>query len=234
MAREEFIDNLRRASQAMAPPNVDMHGYGLGPRSDVYLRGMADLWLTTKSVEGFDADDFADWPEDVRATLKAEVTAFNAIVEKIPADKPPTKAQLRQARKHLGLAMDIVRDQLLPEWIAAQNQMIDVATGTAKAKGWYVDKDEKEVLESLLGRYKAPRLRIRTVDNEVVLDPIARFGSGQQGVVDLVRMPTFETAYLIAFKDKHWQIVSLGRASHRRPFTQLTLANTINKLSSSH
>ncbi len=93
--------------------------------------------------------------------------------------------------------------------------------------------DQKEVLESLLGRYKAPRLRIRTQDGEVVLDPVALFGSGRKGVVDLVVMPTYETAYLLAFKNGQWQIVSPRGTAHSRPLTRATLVNTITKLSHS-
>ena len=109
--------------------------------------------------------------------------------------------------------------------------MMKEARAAAEAKGWYVQMDEKEVLESLLGSYKAPRLRIRTQDREVVLDPVARFGSGCQGVVDLVVLPAYETAYLVAFKNGQWQIVSLRGTAHRRPFSQAALVNTITKLS---
>jgi hypothetical protein len=109
--------------------------------------------------------------------------------------------------------------------------MMDEATKAARAKGWYVEKEEKDVLESLLGAYKAPRLRIRTENKEVVLDPIACFGSGRQGVVDLAIMPRFETKCLIVFKDGRWHIVSLREPIQRKPFTQTTLVSTINKIS---
>ncbi len=115
-------------------------------------------------------------------------------------------------------------------WLDAQKQMLEEATAAAKKKGWFFEEDEKEMQESLLGSYKAPRLRIRTLNNEVLLDPIARFGSGRQGVVDLVVMPTFETAYLVVFKNGEWQIVSPRGTMHRRPFSQTTLVNTITTL----
>ena len=82
-----------------------------------------------------------------------------------------------------------------------------------------------------LVRTRRPRLRIRTPKNEVVLDPIARFGGGKQGVVDLVLMPTFETVYLITFKNGKWQIMAPYGTLYKRPFTQATLVNTITHLS---
>jgi hypothetical protein len=231
MAREEFIDSLRRASQALLPPRVTS---GQGAQRDAYLSSKldsADLWLTPKSVEGFDPADFRDWPQDDRDELAKEVAGFLAIAKQVPANKPATKIQSQRARKHLEAAIRVVRRRLLHEWLEAQKQMISEATAAARAKGWYVEEDEKEVRENLLGIYKAPRLRIRTPDKEVVLDPIAFFGSGRRGVVDLVVMPTYETKYLVMFQNGDWQIVSPRRTLHRRPFNQTTLVNTITHLS---
>lgn len=233
MAFEQFIDSLRIASRELSPPNVSS---GRGAQTDAYLTSMlhsADLWLTPKSVEGFDPADFAGWPEKERDELAQEIAAFSNVAEKVPPNKPATKAQSKQGRRHLERIIEIVGDRLLREWLEAQQNMMAEATAAAKARGWYVEKDEKEILESLLGGYKAPRLRIRTPDREVVLDPIARFGSGRQGVVDLVVMPTYETVYLVSFKGGDWNIVSPRGTAHSRPFTQTTLVNTISKLSHS-
>lgn len=231
MAREQFIDNLRFASRMLPPPQVRSD---LGHSADEYLSSTlrtADLWLTPKSLEGFDRADFADLPKKALDELADSVKAFLEIAQQVPANKPATKTQSKQARKHLERVISIVGPHLLREWIGAQQEMVKEATAAAKARGWYVERDEKEVLESLLGTYKAPRLRIRTPNKEVVLDPVARFGSGSQGVVDLVVMPTYETVYLVAFKDGHWNIVSPRKRLHTRPFNQATLLTSIAKLS---
>ena len=231
MAQEQFIDSLRLASRMLPPPRVNSDQSG---QTDAYLASKlhaADIWLTPKSVEGFEPADFADWPKKEREELAKEVNEFLTIAKQVPANKPATKTQSNQARKHLERVIQIVRGHLLPEWLEAQQRMMQEARSAAEAEGWYVQMDEKEVLESLLGSYKAPRLRIRTHAREVVLDPVARFGSGRKGVVDLVVMPTYETAYLVAFKDGQWQIVSPRGTAHSRPFTQATLVNTITRLS---
>jgi hypothetical protein len=231
MAREQFIDSLRAASRMLAPSSVNS---GNGLDADVYLSsvlGAADPWLTAKSVEGFDPADFTDWPKKERDELTKEVAAFLALAQRVPADKAATKTQSKQARKHLERILQIVRPHVLHEWLEAQEKMVREASAAAKKKGWYIERDEKEVLESLLGTYKAPRLRIRTRDKEVVLDPIARFGTGRRGIVDLVIMPTYETIYLVTFKDGDWQIVSPHGTLHRRPFNEATLVNTITHMS---
>jgi hypothetical protein len=231
MAREEFIENLRLASRMLARPRVST---GQGAETDAYISSQldsADLWLTRKVVEGFDVADFADWPKDQREELGEEVAAFSDIVAKVPATNPATRAQSKEARKHLERIIQIVGRPLLHEWLDAQQEMLEEAIAAAQSKGWYVEKDEKQVLESLLGEYNAPRLRIKTPHKEVVLDPIARFGSGRQGVVDLVVLPTYETAYLVTFKDGRWQIISPHGRPSRRPFNRATLVNTITHLS---
>lgn len=233
MAREDFIDSLRRAYRLLAPAKVSS---GQGAHSDARISSLlngSDLWLTPKSVEGFDPADFEDWPKEDREELSRQVTAFLEAAERVAPNRPAQKVQSKHARKHLERVLDIVGKQLLHEWLAAQQELMDEARAAAEAKGWYVHMDKKDVLESLLGSYEAPRLRIRTNDMEVVLDPVARFGSGRQGVVDLVVMPTYETAYLVAFKNDRWQIISPHGTAHGRPFTQAALVNTIARLSHS-
>ena len=63
-----------------------------------------------------------------------------------------------------------------------------------------------------------------------MLDPIACFGSGRQGVVDLVVMPTYETAYYVTLKEGRWHIVSSEGTFNQRPFNRKTLVSTINKV----
>jgi hypothetical protein len=233
MSREDFIDNLRFASRMLLPPKVSS---GQGSRSDERIGAVlqsADLWLTRRSVQGFEPADFSDWPEQELEKLKKDVAAFLALAEQVPPRESATRAQSTKARRHLERAIETVRSQLLPGWLEAQSKMEDEAAAAAKEKGWYVEKDEKEVLESLLGSYGAPRLRIRTRDGEVIFDPIARFGSGRKGIVDLVVMPTYETAYLITFNDGEWQIVPRHGAQRSKPFSGKAIVKTIADLTHS-
>jgi hypothetical protein len=231
MPRDQFIDNLRAASRSLSTPNVSS---GQGTDIDAKLSAMinsADLWLMPGTVKGFDINDFADLPQRKREQLAEHVAAFGSIASRIPNNKPATKLQSDQARKHLEEAIRIVGDHLKKEWLKALENLMKEATNAAKEKDWRVIPDEKEVRESVLGKYVAPRLRIVTKDKEVVLSPVVYFGSGRRGVVDLVLMPTYETKYLVTFKNGEWQIVTPHGSAYTRPFTATTLVNTITHLS---
>ena len=115
----------------------------------------ADLWLTKKSVEGFDPADFANWPKQELENLTKEVEAFLEIAGQVPANRPANKTLSGRARKHLEGAIKIVRRPLLRDWLEAQKRMVEEATSAAQSNGWYVEQDEKEVLESLLGAYES-------------------------------------------------------------------------------
>jgi hypothetical protein len=232
MARQDFIENLRMASRMLPLPRENG---GQGPQTEAYessssLMRSHELWFNERFLQGFDPRDFADWPKDERDRLAKEVAAFRAIAERVPANTPATKTQSKQAWRRLERAIQIVGKHLLDEWLLAQERMLDEAKAAAKANGWYVEQDEKEVVESLLGAYKAPRLRIRALDREAVLNPIAYFGSGRRGVVDLVVLPTYETAYFLTFKNGEWKIVSPNGAQNKRPFTRETFASTFSRL----
>src|SRR6266478_1768790 len=133
MAREEFIDSLRHAFLFLLPPRVDS---GQGEQTDAYISSRLrslDLWLRPAAVKGFDPADFADWPKEKREKLAKEVAAFLAIAEKFQGNELPTKAQSMQARKHLEQVIDIVRRELLDEWLEAQRKMLEEAILGAKA-----------------------------------------------------------------------------------------------------
>ena len=158
-----------------------------------------------------------------------EVDAFLKIARKVPENKPAKKTESQVARKHLEKIIGIVRSHLLPHWLDAQKTMIAAARTGAKEKGWFVEEDEKTISESLLGTYQAPRLRIRSPENEVVLDPVACFGSGRKGIVDLMVMPTYERASLVTFKDGRWAIFSPA-TQRERAFTPASFVSTVTSL----
>ena len=229
MARDDFINNLRMASSELGPMTVESDQ---GPELNAYYSRMlrsADLWLTYKSVEGFGLADFPELQQKQRQQLVDEVNAFLAIAKEVPADKPASKEQSDDARTHLLRIIEIVGGVLRTEWLSAQQHVIKEASDAAEAHGWYVKLDQKTLIENLLGKYKAPRLLITTENNrQILLDPIARFGSGRQGIVNLVVMPSFDTRYMLTFKDNGWSIISRSGSHHRRPFNQMTLVNSIS------
>src|SRR5438874_7523422 len=164
MARDEFLDNLRMAYRQMSRPSVRSDLGAAHADQIARLLHSADLWLTPMAVGGFNPDDFPDWPEKDRRLLERSVKDFLEIAKDVPPNSPATKEQSKQARKNLEKAMQIVREHILADWLNAQRRLIAEAKKAADAKGWSVKEDDKEILESLLGSYRVPRIRIRTPD----------------------------------------------------------------------
>jgi hypothetical protein len=63
--------------------------------SDALTRGA--LWLTPRSVEGFNAADFPELKTDRQLELLNAVQTFKAVASEVPGDKPPTKEQYGKA-----------------------------------------------------------------------------------------------------------------------------------------
>lgn len=229
MATQTFIDSLRYASRMLPPPTVKSDR---GEEFDANLArhlNLSDLWLTVKSVAGYDPDDFSSLPINERERLDESVAVFRRIAEEVGPSGRPRDEQSYQARKSLEQAIEIVRKPIIAEWLEAQRKILDQAIAASTEQGWHTRESEKKVNESLLGNYLAPRLQIRTPETEVVLDPIARYGTGQRGVIDLVVMPAFETAFTLAYKNGLWQILSKN-SEVAEPFSKANLVRSIESV----
>ena len=231
MAREQFNNSLRVASKLLRPTRVSSDREPeFNSRTGNSLDN-ADLWLTPRVVADYHPGDYGDKPAKEVTELELEISRFLEVAHQVPANQPATGGQSEQARRHLQAIIDIVREWLLVEWLAAQEHMMDEATQAAQSRNWHVDRDDKGIQESLLGTYRSPRLRIRTPDSEVVLDPIALFGSGGKGIVDLVVLPRYETACMITLRNGQWQIVSPYGSLNQRPFNKSNFIDLVSGLS---
>ena len=73
-------------------------------------------------------------------------------------------------------------------------------------KDWATDKLKKPMRDSVLGAYEAPGLLMQLNYTRVILEPIARYAPGTDGVVDLARMPAYDLiASLYRIKDE-WRL----------------------------
>ena len=96
MAREDFLLNLRTAARFLSP-EVHVNGIRLGPEHVGNVLKRALVWLTPKSVEGFDPEDFSELPERERDELSNAVAAFRDVASKVPGNMPATREQFKQA-----------------------------------------------------------------------------------------------------------------------------------------
>lgn len=60
--------------------------------------------------------------------------------------------------------------------------------------------------DSRLGKYKAPALLLQEDAIRVLLEPIARFAPGANGVVDLYLMPAYDDIASLYLSDSGWKL----------------------------
>ena len=56
------------------------------------------------------------------------------------------------------------------------------------------------------GVYRAPALLMQHDAIRVMLDPLARYGVGNDGIVDFYVMPAWDRVAVLTFKNKKWRI----------------------------
>lgn len=88
-----FLLNFRVARNLFGHPQVMTDA----PRGDVATIGRtlarAAIWLTPKSVAGFDAADFAELGPARRRELQTAVDEFRTIAQQVPSNRPATDEQ---------------------------------------------------------------------------------------------------------------------------------------------
>jgi hypothetical protein len=110
------------------------------------------------------------------------------------------------ASKHNNLTDQHQKEACRAEWLERLNDLVSSVETWAKEYGWATRRIEKTMKDSILGEYKAPALRIQEDFAQILLEPIARFTPGSEGVVDLYLMPSYDDVASIYFRDGTWNL----------------------------
>jgi hypothetical protein len=108
MALRDFWISVRTGARLIAPtatadsPRLD------SAKIERILRG-ATIWLTPRSVHGFDASDFDFLTEAERNQLSKSVERFREIASQVPPDKPATPQQIQQALPEFLRILEVLR-----------------------------------------------------------------------------------------------------------------------------
>ena len=92
------------------------------------------------------------------------------------------------------------------EWVRAVEELVKSVEGWCRALGWPTRRIEKRMAETKLGEYVAPALLIQVDLTKLMLEPVARFVPGADGVVDLYLMPGYDDIASIYLRGGEWQI----------------------------
>lgn len=92
------------------------------------------------------------------------------------------------------------------EWLSHLRELAKQAQVWAEEHGWSTRLFPKKMEDSRLGRYEAPALMMQKDATRVLLDPVARFAPGTEGVVDLYLMPAYDDIASLYFVNGSWQL----------------------------
>lgn len=99
-------------------------------------------------------------------------------------------------------------EQVRDEWVRAVEQLVRDVEGWCREKDWPTRRIDKRLEDTRIGEYHAPALLMQVDLIKLMLEPIARFTPGSDGVVDLYRMPQYDDVASIFRRDGRWVYVA--------------------------
>ncbi|MBY0522911.1 MAG: hypothetical protein K2R98_05915 [Gemmataceae bacterium] len=138
MAKQEFLGKLRIARNLFAHPLVQTDGSNIDPHALEQMIARAAIWLTPKSVAGFNADDFPELGTNRQNELKAAVGEFLDVARQIPPDAPATTEQLDTAKAAFAKILSILQSHLPTP---REGSKVEEAVKTVKFPPWLVNWD---------------------------------------------------------------------------------------------
>lgn len=94
MSKQEFLSNVRVASNLFAHPRVFADSHQLDPADLAETIAGAAIWLTPKSVRGFAVEDFAELGVPRQGELAAAVRDFARVAGELSPTEPASEEQL--------------------------------------------------------------------------------------------------------------------------------------------
>lgn len=124
------------------------------------------------------------------------------------------------------------------EWLGHLQELMESVRRWAEDLDWSTRIVSKKMSDSRLGRYEAPALMMQKEAIRVLLDPVARFAPGTDGIVDLYLMPGYDDVATFYFSDGTWRLHHMASADpsaaarnvEHRPLTKETLAQLLDEM----
>ena len=102
--------------------------------------------------------------------------------------------------------VDEQKEGLRTEWLGRLSALVDSVQGWARELGWSTRRIDKQMEDSRIGAYEAPALLLQEDLTRVLLEPIARFAPGAEGVVDLYLMPAYDDIATLFYYGGGWHL----------------------------
>jgi hypothetical protein len=138
MSKQEFLQNLRIARNLFAHPRVQSDSPALDPQELEKAIARAAIWLTPKSVEGFNLDDFSELDPQRQQELQAAIDDFLRVARQVPPTQPASQQQLHAAQASFAKIL-VILEPFLPT--PDEGKQVDEALKSAEFPPWVANWD---------------------------------------------------------------------------------------------
>ncbi len=133
MSKQEFLDNFRIARSLFIHPRVQTDSATLDPQALEKTIARAAIWLTPKSVKGFNVDDFPELGLDRQQELRTAISEFLHVARQVPPTEPASREQLDAAGTAFSKILPILEPYLPEEGSKVEKALENVAFPPAVA-----------------------------------------------------------------------------------------------------
>jgi hypothetical protein len=138
MAKQDFLDNVRIARNLFVHPRVATDSTQNDANAISQMIARAAIWLTPKSVKGFNADDFRELGPERQSELGVAVREFLDVAQEVPPNAPAMPEQLSKAK----VAFEKIRQILTPYLPTPQEgDKVEEALKRVDFPSWVVNWD---------------------------------------------------------------------------------------------
>ncbi len=149
MSLQDFFNNVRIGQRLLESPRAAIDSTEPIPGALAATIEQADLWLTPRTVAGYNPEDFFFLKDDERSELDKAVQSFLRVARSAPPNRPVPMTQHNESRRCLESILRILapdRFRTPQEWIASQaiNQFRESPPASDYLTGAYYRFDEDE------------------------------------------------------------------------------------------
>jgi len=125
------------------------------------------------------------------------------------------------------------------EWLGRLSELTKTVRGWAEELDWSTRQIGKRMKDSRLGSYEAPALIMQKETTRALVDPVARFAPGTDGVVDLYLMPAYDDIASLSFVQGEWHVhymyphtatAAMSEEAQSRPLSKETLGWILDEM----
>jgi hypothetical protein len=95
-------------------------------------------------------------------------------------------------------------ERVRDEWVRAVEHLVSDVEGWCREKDWPTRRINKRLEDTRIGEYVVPALLIQVDLVKLLLEPVARYAPGSDGVVDFYRMPQYGDVASLFRRDGGW------------------------------